>query len=153
MNQILMLSMEQLVPQNHLLRKINTVVDFNFVYEKCEKLYSDEDGRPSIDPVILVKLALIQKIFGIRSMRQTIKEVEVNVAYRWFLGYDFLDKIPHFGTFSKNYIRRFKDSDVFESLFGNVLELCIKHAKVDTSILFVDSTHVKACANRRKTYK
>lgn len=152
MNQIMMLSMEQMVPSNHLLRKISKISDFQFVYDLCEPLYSDIDGRPSIDPVVLVKLALIQKLFGIRSMRQTIKEVEVNVAYRWFLGYNMVDKIPHFGTFSKNYIRRFKGSNVFETLFSKTLELCISKAHIDTSIIFIDSTHVKACANKRKNH-
>lgn len=113
MNQILFVSTEQLVPKGHLLRKVADLVDFNFVYDLCKDLYSEEEGRPSIDPVILVKLALIQKLFGIRSMRKTISEVEVNVAYRWFLGYTILDPILHFGTFSKNYVRRFKESEVF----------------------------------------
>lgn len=153
MDQIMLISMEQMVPSDHLLRKINKLVDFSFVYNVCADLYSDEKGRPSIDPVILVKLSLIQKLFGIRSMRQTIKELEVNVAYRWFLGYTMYDKPLHFGTFSKNYIRRFKDSDIFEQLFSNVLELCLKHAKIDTSLIFVDATHVKACANKKKNHK
>lgn len=82
MNQILFVSTEQLVPKDHLLRKVADLVDFNFVYDLCKDLYSEEEGRPSIDPVILVKLALIQNLFGIRSMRKTISEVEVNVAYR-----------------------------------------------------------------------
>ncbi len=71
-------------------------------------------ARPSVDPVVLIKMVFIQYIFGIRSMRQTIKEIETNVAYRWFLGFGFEDKIPHFSTFGKNYVRRFRDSDVFE---------------------------------------
>ncbi|PKK39076.1 Mobile element protein [Clostridiaceae bacterium JG1575] len=113
MNQILVVCTEQLVPKDHLLRKVAALVDFNFVYDLCKDLYSQEEGRPSIDPVILVKLALIQKLFGIRSMRKTISEVEVNVAYRWFLGDTLLDPILHFGAFSKNYVRRFKESLVF----------------------------------------
>lgn len=84
--------MEQMVNNNHILRKINKLVDFSFIYKKCASLHYDEKGRSSIDPVIFVKLALIQKLFGIRSMRQTIKELEVNVAYRWFLGYTMYDK-------------------------------------------------------------
>ena len=101
MNQILFVSTVQLVPKDHLLRKVADLVDFNLVYDLCKELYSEEEGRPSIiDPVILVKLALIQKLFGIRSMRKTISEVEVNVAYRWFLGYTILDPIHHFGTYA-----------------------------------------------------
>lgn len=83
-------------------------------------------------------------------MRQTIKEIEVNVAYRWFLGLDLTDKVPHFSTFGKNYVCRFKDTDVFEQIFARILEECIKHGLVKPKEVFVDSTHVKACANNKK---
>ncbi|MGW8017382.1 transposase, partial [Staphylococcus xylosus] len=108
-----MISISELVPNNHLLRKVDTILDLNFVYELVEDKYCLDNGRPSIDPVILVKILLIQRLFGIKSMRQTIKEIETNVAYRWYLGYSFSDKVPHFGTFSKNYTRRFHDTDLF----------------------------------------
>ena len=64
-----------------------------------EEKYSEDSGRPSIDPVVLIKLPVIQYMFGLRSMRQTIWEAEVNNAYRWFLGLDIQDRIPHFSTF------------------------------------------------------
>ena len=80
------ISLEELVPENHLLRIIDKAIDFNFIYDEVENLYSDK-GRPGIDPVSLFKIVFIQYLFGIRSMRQTIKEIEVNVAYRWFIGY------------------------------------------------------------------
>ena len=78
--------LDNLVPKNHLVRKIESVIDFNFIYDKVKDLYSPL-GKPSIDPVVLIKIVLIQYLFGIPSMRQTIREIEVNVAYRWFLGY------------------------------------------------------------------
>ncbi|RIO04962.1 transposase, partial [Mammaliicoccus sciuri] len=81
-------------------RKVDKILDLNFVYELVEDKYCLDNGRPSIDPVILVKILLIQRLFGIKSMRQTIKEIETNVAYRWYLGFSFLDKVPHYGTFS-----------------------------------------------------
>lgn len=83
--QIQMISLDQLVPEDHLLRKIDRYIDFNFIYDLVEDKYSTETGRPSIDPVTLIKIPIIQFMFGIKSMRQTIKEIEVNVAYRWFL--------------------------------------------------------------------
>ncbi|RIO05919.1 transposase, partial [Mammaliicoccus sciuri] len=95
-----MISVSELVPKDHLLRKVDKVLDLNFVYELVEDKYCLDNGRPSIDPVILVKILLIQRLFGIKSMRQTIKEIETNVAYRWYLGFSFLDKVPHYGTFS-----------------------------------------------------
>ena len=66
-------------------------------------------------------------------MRQTCKEIEVNVAYRWFLGLDMLDKVPHFSTFGKNYTRRFKDTDLFEQIFERILFECYKYKFVDPS--------------------
>ncbi|NJE84024.1 transposase [Staphylococcus saprophyticus] len=124
-----------------------------FVYELVEDKYCLDNGRPSIDPVILVKILLIQRLFGIKSMKQTIKEIETNVAYRWYLGYSFLDKVPHYGTFSKNYTRRFHDTDLFEQIFEKILEIAIKNNLIDHSSLFIDSTHIKANANKNKYIK
>ncbi|HEY8530009.1 MAG TPA: transposase, partial [Paenibacillaceae bacterium] len=82
--QISLVSLEELVPEDHLVRKIDQAIDFSFIYDLVEDLYCEDNGRPSIDPVVLIKIVLIQYLFGIRSMRQTIKEIETNVAYRWF---------------------------------------------------------------------
>ena len=115
------ISLEKLVPENHLLRIIDKAIDFNFIYDEVEDLYSDK-GRPGIDPVSLFKIVFIQYLFGIRSMRQTIKEIEVNVAYRWFIGYSLTESVPHFSTFGKNYVRRFADSnraDIQKNLGGS----------------------------------
>ena len=149
-DQIQMVSIDQLVPQDHLLRKIDNCIDFSFIYDLVEDKYCPDNGRPSIDPVTLIKIPLIQYMYGIKSMRQTIKEIEVNMAYRWFLGLGFYDKVPHFSTFGKNYKRRFEGTDLFEQIFQNILMQCMKKGLVDTSLVFVDSTHVKACANRKK---
>lgn len=144
---------EDLVPKKHILRKIDRVIDFNFIYPLVEPLYCTDNGRPSIDPVVLFKIVLIQYLFGIRSMRQTIREIEVNIAYRWFLGYSLDDRIPHFTTFGKNYERRFKDTDIFENIFQHILAEAIKKSFVDPKAVFVDSTHVKASANKKKFTK
>ena len=71
---------DELVPQNHLLRKIDRVIDWSFIYELVKEKYSPDRGRPSLDPVILIKIVLIQYLYGIRSMRQTIREIEVDLA-------------------------------------------------------------------------
>ena len=92
-------------------------------------------------------------MFGIKSMRQTIKEIEVNIAYRWFLGLDFYDKVPHFSTFGKNYKRRFEGTDLFEQIFQEILMKCMKNDLVSTDEIFVDATHVKAAASRKKSKK
>lgn len=151
--QMQIVSLEQLVPEDHLLRKIDAAVDFDFIYDLVEEKYSTETGRPSIDPVTLIKIPIIQYMFGIKSMRQTIKEIEVNIAYRWFLGLGFYDKVPHFSTFGKNYKRRFEGTDLFEQIFQEILMQCMNSHVVSTDEIFVDATHVKAAANRKKSKK
>ena len=148
--QMQMLCIDELVPQKHILRDIDASLDFSFIYDEVSELYSEDVGRPSIDPVILFKIPMIQYLFGIRSMRQTIKEIEVNVAYRWFLGLDFQDEVPHFTTFGKNYVRRFADTDIFEKIFAKILQEAVECGFVDASAIFIDGTHIKANANRNK---
>ena len=114
--QMMMFSMDSMVPQDHMLRLIDKAINWNFIYDLVEDKYCQNNGRPSMDPVMLVKIPFIQYLYGIKSMRQTIREIEVNVAYRWFLGLDMLDPVPHFSTFGKNYSRRFKDTDLFEQI-------------------------------------
>ena len=95
-------TIEQLVPEDHLVRKLEDAIDWSFIYGKVHHLYST-NGRPSIDPVVLVKMIVIDKVFGINSMRKTCKELEVNLAYRWFIGYPLSATIPHFSTVSYNF--------------------------------------------------
>ena len=142
-------SLEDLVPRNHLVRKLDEAIDMRFIYEEVKDLYSDF-GRESIDPVVLIKIAMIQYIFGIPSMRKTIREIEVNFAYRWYLGYGMHEEIPHFSTFGKNYSRRFKDTDLFEKIFSKILSEVAANGFLDTESLFIDGTHIKASANSHK---
>jgi transposase len=151
-DQIEMIALDQLVPSDHLVRKIEAAIDFSFIYDLVEDMYSAV-GRPSIDPVILIKLTFIQYTFGIRSMRKTIDEVHTNMAYRWFLGYGFHDKVPHFSTFGKNYERRFKDTDLFEQIFYRILKIAAEKNLISAEHIFIDSTHVKASANKHKFQK
>ena len=113
--QMQFVSMDDLVPQDHMLRLIDKAIDWSFIYDLVEDKYSSDMGRPSMDPVTLIKIPFIQYLYGIRSMRQTIKEIEVNVAYRWFLGLELNEPVPHFSTFGKNYTRRFKDKCSFDA--------------------------------------
>ena len=88
--------MDDLVPQNHMLRLIDKAIDWSFIYDFVEDKHSQTTGRPSMDPVTLIKIPLIQYLYGIPSMRKTIKEIEVNVAYRWF------HKGEHISVFAYN---------------------------------------------------
>lgn len=145
------ISIDDLVPEDHLLRLIDKAIDWSFIYDLVEDKYCLDNGRPSMDPVTLIKLPIIQYLYGIPSMRKTIEEIKVNVAYRWFLGLDLTDPVPHFSTFSKNYTRRFAGTDLFEQIFMHILSECMKQNFIDTEHIFIDGTHVKARANRHKT--
>ena len=117
-HQIQMFCMDDLVPQNHFLRLIDSTIDWSFIYDLVKKKYFPDFGSPSLDPVVLNKIPFIQYLYGIRSMRQTMKEIEVNASYRWFLGLEWQDPVLHFLTFGKNYTRHFKDTDLFEQIFA-----------------------------------
>ena len=149
-NEILMTTMEEIVPQDSLFRKIDKYIDFTFIYDEVKDLYCDNNGRPSIDPVVLFKIVFIQALDGIKSMRQTCKKIKVDAEYRWFLGIPFGKETPHFSTFSKNYERRFKDSDIFEKIFVNIVNQAIKYNLIDGTTFYTDSTHKKANANKNK---
>lgn len=152
-NQFGFYSLDDLVPEDHFLRQVESAIDFSFIYDVVEDTYSAEIGRPSLDPVLLVKIPLIQCFYGIHSMRQTIKEIEVNTAYRWFLELTLDDKVPHFTTYGKNYVRRFQEKGLIEAIFSHVLHQAISAHLIDPSEIFVDGTHVKACANNHKFTK
>ncbi|ALT82642.1 hypothetical protein AU079_04725 [Streptococcus infantarius] len=142
-------TLDDLIPADHLLRQIDRVIDFSFIYDLVEDTCSHETGRPSLDPMMVIKIPLIQCLFGIHSTRQTIKEIEVNIAYRWFLGLTLDDKVPHFTTYGKNYSRQFQDKQVVEAI-SHVLGCCINASLIDPSEIFVDGTHIKAAVNNHK---
>ena len=147
-----LLCTDMLVPKEHLLRKIDAAVDFTHIYDLVEALYCEDNGRPSIDPVVLFKLVLIQHLFGIRSLRQTMRDVEVNVAYRWFLGYTMSQPLPHFATISYAFRHRFT-AEVIEDVFRWVLEEVARAGYLSPEVVFVDGTHIKANANLKKHVK
>ena len=107
---------EELVPKDHLLRKIDRVVDFDFIRDKVKDLYCADNGLPAVDPVVLFKMLFLGYLFGVRSERQLVREIQVNVAYRWFIGYGLSDKIPDASTFSQNRRRRFTESMVYQEI-------------------------------------
>ena len=141
---------EELVPENHLLRLIDKSIDFSFILEKVRHLYCENNGRPSIDPIVLFKMIFIGYIFGIRSERQLELEIQTNVAYRWFLGLGLTDKVPDHSTISWNRRKRFIGTDIFQEIFDEIVLLAIKHRMVAGRVLMSDSTHIKANANKRK---
>ena len=111
---------DTLVPGDHLLRKIEKVMDYEWLYERLEPYYCHENGRPGTDPVVLIKMALLQHLFGIQSLRQTYWDIQVNVAYRWFPGYSLLDEIAHFATVSYAFCNRFPP-ELSEEIFAHMM--------------------------------
>lgn len=136
-------TIEDLMPKEHFLRDLDALVDFDFIYEKVADLYS-KTGRGSIDPVVIIKMLLIGYLYGIESERQIEKEIHVNIAYRWFLRMDFDDAVPDHSTISQIRRRKFKDANLFEEIFDEVVRQCIEAGLVDGKLLLTDSTHVKA---------
>ena len=149
---IVMTDVEALVPQEHLVRKIEKVMDYEWLYERLSPYYCEDNGRPGIDPVVLIKMALLEHLYGIPSLRQTHREIEVNVAYRWFLGYNLLEKIPHFETVSYSFCKRFPP-ELSEEIFVHILNKALNNKMVEPGMVFIDGTHIKASANKKKYQK
>lgn len=145
-----MVTLESLVPNDHLVRKIAAAIDLEFIRERVAHLYCADNGRPALDPVVLFKLLLLGYLFGIRSERQLMREVQVNVAYRWFLGLRLTDKVPDASTISQNRRRRFADSAIYQEIFDEIVLQAMGRGMVEGRVLYTDSTHLKANANKGK---
>lgn len=151
-NQLELVSIEALVPEDHLLRKIDAAVDFTKIYDFVEDLYCPDNGRPSIDPVVLFKMTLIQHIYGIPSLRKTAEEVRMNIAYKWFTGYLLNEETPHFSTLSYNFKQRYSTETV-DKIFYWILDEINNAGYLSPETVFVDGTHIKANANIKKVVK
>ena len=149
---VVITDIDALVPEEHLLRKIEKVMDYEWLYERLDRYYNHEVGRPGTDPVVLIKMVLLQHLYGIPSLRQTHRDIQVNIAYRWFLGYSLLDNIPHFATVSYAFCKRFP-AELAEEIFEHILNKAINHRMVEPSAIFIDGTHIKASANKKKYQK
>lgn len=147
-----MVSVEALVPWDHLLRKIDSAVDFTHIHDFVEDLYCADNGRPSVDPVVLFKMVLIQHLYGIPSLRRTVEEINLNIAYRWFLGYLLNEPVPHFATISYNFRHRFTE-DTIEQIFTWILFEAHRSSYLSPEVVFIDGTHIKANANINKKMK
>lgn len=149
---VVITDIDALVPKDHLLRKIEKVMDYDWLYERLEPYYRHDVGRPGTDPVVLVKMVLLQHIYGIPSLRQTYQRIQDTVSYRWFLGYGLLDNIPHFATVSYAFCKRFP-AELSEEIFEHILSKALNNRMIDPSAVFIDGTHIKASANKKKYQK
>lgn len=138
-------TLDELMPKEHFLRDLDRLVDFDFIYEKVEGLYS-KTGRPSIDPAALIKMLLIGYLYGIDSERRLEQEIQVNIAYRWFLGIELDERVPDHSTISQLRRRKFAGTTLFRDIFEEVVRKCIDAGLVSGKLLLTDSTHIRANA-------
>jgi transposase len=139
--------LDDYIPENHLLRLIDTHVSFEFVRQQLKDSYS-ETGRPSIDPELLLRILLIGYLYGITSERRLVEELRMHLAWRWFTGLGFDQEIPHHSTFSKNRHGRFQESKLFEELFEQIVHQCVEVGLVQGKQLSVDGSFVEANASK-----
>lgn len=143
-------TLEALVPKDHLLRRIEAVIDFSFIHDLVAPLYCPDNGRPALDPTLMFKALFVGYLFGVRSERRLVQEIAVNVACRWFLRLKLTDPVFDASTLSQNRRRRFDGTDVAQVIFDRIVEQAVRHGLVDGTVLYTDSTHLKANANKGK---
>jgi transposase len=135
-------SLEQLVPEDHYVRRLDRVLDLSFVHEAVRDRYCQDNGRPSLDPEVAIRLFLIQALRGLTSVRELMREVQVNLAYRWFIGYRLEDALPDHSTLSR-VLDRLGD-EVFDDLFKRSVEQCRRGGLIEGKVFHVDATTIRA---------
>ena len=142
--------LDEAVPDDHLVRQIAGVLDLSWVHCELAPYYA-KLGRPSIDPVLMIRMLIIGYVFAIRSERALCRDVQVNFAYRWFCGLSIEDKIPDHSAFSRARNERFRDSDIFRSVFERVVGVCLAAGLVGGEGFAVDASLVVADANKQRS--
>jgi transposase len=143
-------SLEDHVPQDHLLRSIDRFVDLTSIRTHLADFYS-HTGRPSVDPELLIRMLLVGYCFGIRSERRLCEEVHLNLAYRWFCRLDLNDRVPDHSTFSKNRHGRFRESELLRHLFETTVARCIAEGLVSGQRMAIDASLIEADANKQNS--
>src|SRR3982074_1742810 len=142
--------LEEGVQGDHPLRDIAAALDLSWVHAELAPFYP-KIGRPSIDPVLMIRMLIIGYVFAIRSDRLVCREVKVNMAYRWFCGLSIEDTIPDHSAFSRARNERFRDRDIFRRVFERVVEACISAGLVGGKEFAVDASLIAADANKQRS--
>ena len=144
--QVEMVCLDELVPEEDRYRKLDRLVDWSFVRELAAPYYAEDVGRPSIDPIVLVKLMIVGALEGTGSTRELLRQAGMRLDLRRFLGYGLQERLPVHQTLSHAHTRRFVDGALFERLFLRSLELCQQHGLVEGTHLSIDGFHAEADA-------
>ncbi len=144
--------LEDLIPDDHLLRGIDRFLDLSGLHDHLAPYYS-HTGRPSIDPELLMRMLIVGYCFGKPSERQLCEEAKLNLAYRWFCRLSIEDTVPDHSTFSKNRHGRFREAQAFRFVFEQVLQRCIAEGLVGGDSFAVDASIVKADASRQRHHE
>jgi transposase len=144
--QVEMVCLDELVPEADRYRGLDRLVDWSFVRELAAPYYVEEIGRPSIDPIVLVKLMVAGALEGIGSTRELLRQASMRLDLRRFLGYGLGERLPVHQTLSHAHTRRFVDAALFERLFLRSLELCRQHGLVEGTHVSIDGFHAEADA-------
>lgn len=142
--------LDEAVPDDHAVRAIAAVLDLSWVHGELAPYYSVL-GRPSIDPALMIRMLIVGYVFAIRSERALCREVQVNLAYRWFCGLSIEDRLPDHSAFSRARNERFRDSDIFRRVFERVVEACINAGLVGGEGFAVDASLIAADANKQRS--
>src|SRR3979490_1946834 len=138
------------VPEDHLVRKIDAALDLSWLRSELASHYSAM-GRPSIDPELMIRMLVVGHVFGVRSERLICREVQVNLAYRWFCKLGIEDAIPDHSAFSRARNERFREGEVFRRIFERVVEACIAAGLVGGEGFAVDASLIQADANKQRS--
>jgi transposase len=142
--------LDEAVPDDHPVRAIAGVLDLSWVYSELSPYYA-EIGRPSMDPVLMIRMLIVGYVFAIRSERGLCRELRVNLAYRWFCGLSIEDKVPDHSSFTRARNERFCDSGIFRSVFERVVDACIAAGLVGGEGFAVDASLIAADANKQRS--
>lgn len=145
---VVIMDMAELIPENHLLRKINRLVSFDFIYNLAVPYYP-ANGRPSVDPASMFKMLLVRYFYGIKSERRLVQEIQFNIAYRCFCGFELGEKISDHSTFGKTRVRKWNERQLFQQVFLEIVRLFIEQKLVNGKEMVSDGTYISAEVSRK----
>ena len=147
----LMPCLESLVPEDYHLRRLDKVLDLDFIHEAVRERYCQDNGRPSVDPEVIIRLFLLQALEGISHVRDLMRQVQLNLGYRWFIGYRLDESLPDHSTLSRA-LDRLGD-EVFNELFERSIGQCRKSGLIEGRVLHVDATTIRADLDANRVNK